>query len=101
MTRPKQNHCKQCGRPIPPRYRKCDDCIIGGPAQSMARREKPVGISSDGALLVRTERDVVLSCGHVVATKVRLGDQVRCPLHRRIERATRVHDGYEVPEVQR
>jgi uncharacterized OB-fold protein len=102
-TRPKQPRCKQCGRPVPPRYRKCDECIVGGPterARSLGKREKPVGLDANGSVLVQQERDVVLTCGHIVSSKVRLGDPVRCPLHKRMERSARAHDGYEVPAVR-
>jgi hypothetical protein len=93
-TMPKQRLCKGCGKPIPQPFRKCDECIVGESRGSIAiRRERVV----DGSV---PERDVVLSCGHVAASRAPRGTEHRCPIHRRVEHVLRVHDGREIPVIQ-
>lgn len=100
---PPVNRCA-CGTPIPPRWRKCDACIVGGPterkAQQAKRTERVVDIDGRGHLLVASDRDVVLACGHVISSRERIGETVRCPLHRRDAAIARLHDGREVPVIQ-
>ena len=87
--------CPRCQiNELPPRYRVCDDCLVRKPTQP----GEPPGPS----VLPRTifTDDVVLDCGHIVASRAAAGSKLRCPLHRSDATVLRPHDGVEVPEIQ-
>lgn len=61
---------------------------------------KRTGGSGGGETYVPPVPDVVLECGHVVASAEPPGTKVRCPHHRRLVPIGYPHDGDEVPFVR-
>ncbi len=82
--------CKTCKvTELGYRERVCLKCLVRQPRRS----------SNSAVVLSSPNKDVVLACGHVVASSEPVGALRRCPLHRKQYLIVRLHDGVEVPAV--
>ena len=90
--------CPKCRtNELQPRWRVCEQClskpaVAVEPVQTVRRAAKRTGAQPGS-------RDVVLACGHVIASRMPIGEVVRCPLHRDRRAVDREWDGEENPEV--